>query len=189
MLDNGYLLFIFCLSRLNKTASSIKPNLRLPRLCTNDAMLVYSFCCSKCLTRTWQMCSFFTAPNPVADSEGSTPPLRRPTFLQLQGVCLWKCQTKCNFGNPPQEGRWITFLKKNWRTCFFMFFGKIVCWRPLEGWCSLLRGILDPAPPLPMSRHWWDGAYLGEPWISHCNPYLFLLLSKDKLVRKLATLD
>ena len=27
---------------------------------------------------------------------------------------------------------------------FFGKFGKIVCWRPPEGWRPLLRGILDP---------------------------------------------
>ena len=39
---------------------------------------------------------------------------------------------------PPTAQNFLNFMQ------FFAQFGKIICWRPLEGWRSLLRGILDP---------------------------------------------
>ena len=39
---------------------------------------------------------------------------------------------------PPTDQNFLDFMQ------FFGKFDKIVCWRPLEGWAPLLRGILDP---------------------------------------------
>ena len=39
---------------------------------------------------------------------------------------------------PPTAQKFLNFMQ------FFAKFGKIICWRPPEGWRPLLRGILDP---------------------------------------------
>ena len=41
-------------------------------------------------------------------------------------------------GAPPMIQNFLNFMQ------FFAEIGKIICWRPLEGWRPLLRGILDP---------------------------------------------
>ena len=39
---------------------------------------------------------------------------------------------------PPMAKNFLNFMQ------FFTKFGKILCWRPPEGWRPLLRGIVDP---------------------------------------------
>ena len=39
---------------------------------------------------------------------------------------------------PPTAQKFLNFMH------FFTKFGEIICWRPLEDWRPLIRGILDP---------------------------------------------